>query len=142
LRQLRQRLTLRAKTHPFNLEETGAYIHQRLRIAGSNGEAIFEPESVVTVFRYSGGIPRVINLLCEHCLVSAFVDQKKTVTAETVDVVARDFDLSDGTSTATNVPAAPPRQDKFDLVEALRTLATLADRLRQAEQDLPKEGKL
>ena len=46
LRQLRQRLTLRAKTHPFNLEETKSYIHQRLRIAGSNGEPIFGPEAV------------------------------------------------------------------------------------------------
>ena len=41
LRQLRQRLTLRAKTHPFNLEETKSYIKQRLRIAGSNGDADF-----------------------------------------------------------------------------------------------------
>jgi general secretion pathway protein A len=143
LRQLRQRLTLRAKTHAFNLEETNAYIHQRLRIAGSNGQAIFEPEAVVGLFRYSGGIPRVINLLCEHCLVSAFVDQKKTVPVGMVDTVARDFDLSDGTSPAVvTTPVVPHAQEKFDLVEALRTLATLADRLRQSEQDLPKEGKL
>jgi general secretion pathway protein A len=143
LRQLRQRLTLRAKTHAFNLEETNAYIHQRLRIAGSNGNPIFEPEAVVELFRYSGGIPRVINLLCEHCLVSAFVDQKKTVAAEVVDAVARDFDLSDGTSPAVvTTPIVPRLQEKFDLVEALRTLATLADRLRQSEQNLTKEGKL
>jgi general secretion pathway protein A len=142
LRQLRQRLTLRAKTHAFNLEETNAYIQQRLRIAGSNGDAIFEPEAVVALFRYSGGVPRIINLLCEHCLVSAFVDQKKTVAAEVVDGVARDFDLSDGTSAAVTVPVVPRAPEKFDLVEALRTLATLADRLRQSEQDLPKEGKL
>ena len=43
LRQLRQRLTLRAKTHPFSLEETKAYVAQRLRIAGSNGQQIFDP---------------------------------------------------------------------------------------------------
>ena len=55
LRQLRQRLTLRAKTHPFNLEETESYIHQRLRIAGSNGEPIFEPDATVAIFRYAHG---------------------------------------------------------------------------------------
>jgi len=142
LRQLRQRLTLRAKTHVFNLEETNAYIQQRLRIAGSNGDPIFEPEAVVALFRYSGGVPRVINLLSEHCLVSAFVDQKRTVPAEMVDAVARDFDLSDGSTAAATVPVVPRPQEKFDLVEALRTLATLADRLRQSEQELPKEGKL
>ena len=142
LRQLRQRLTLRAKTHPLNLEETKSYISQRLRIAGSNGEAIFEPEATVAVFRYSMGIPRVINLLCEHCLVSAFVDQKKTVPVEVVDSVARDFDLSDSNAAAAMTAPVPP-SEKFDLVDALRTLATLADRLRQSEQqDLPKERKI
>ncbi len=142
LRQLRQRLTLRAKTHAFNLGETESYIVQRLRIAGSNGETIFDREAAAAIFRYSGGIPRVINLLCEHCLVSAFVDQQKSVTAEIVDSVARDFDLADGVA-VTMTPPAPPSSQKFDLVDALRTLATLADRLRQNEQqDLEKERKL
>jgi hypothetical protein len=143
LRQLRQRLTLRAKTHPFNLEETKSYITQRLRIAGSNGQPIFENDSTVAIFRYSMGIPRIINLLCEHCLVSAFVDQRKTVPVEVVDSVARDFDLSDGNAGAAMMAPPPAAPEKFDLVEALRTLATLADRLRQSEQqDLPKERKL
>jgi general secretion pathway protein A len=143
LRQLRQRLTLRAKTHPLNLDETKSYISQRLRIAGSNGEAIFEPEAMMALFRYSSGVPRVINLLCEHCLVSAFVDQKKTVASDIVDSVAKDFDLSDGTAAAAITPVVPPASpEKFDLVEALRTLATLADRVRESEQDLPKERKL
>jgi len=142
LRQLRQRLTLRAKTHAFNLGETESYIVQRLRIAGSNGDAIFNREAAAAIFRYSVGIPRVINLLCEHCLVSAFVDQQRSVTAEMVESVARDFDLADGAAVAMT-PAAPPSAQKFDLVEALRTLATLADKLRQTEQqDLGKERKL
>jgi len=143
LRQLRQRLTLRAKTHPFNLEETKSYITQRLRIAGSNGDQVFEPEAVAALYRYSIGVPRVINLLCEHCLVSSFVDQKKTVSAEIVDAVAKDFDLSDGISGGAMTPIVPPvSSERFDLVEALRTLATLADKIRQSEQDLPKERKL
>jgi general secretion pathway protein A len=143
LRQLRQRLTLRAKTHPLNLEETKSYITQRLRIAGSNGDPIFDLDATIAIFRYSLGIPRVINLLCEHCLVSGFVDQKKTISAAVVDSVARDFDLTEGNAAAAMTVSNPPSSDKFDLVEALRTLATLADRLRQSEQqDLPKEGKL
>ena len=64
------------------------------------------------------------------------------VAAEIVESVARDFDLADGTAGAM-MPAPPPSPEKFDLVEALRTLATLADRLRESErQDLPKERKL
>jgi general secretion pathway protein A len=146
LRQLRQRLTLRAKTHPLTIDETKAYVQQRLRIAGSDGRQIFDPEALTTIHKYSAGIPRVVNLLCEHCLVSAFVDQKSTITAQIVDAVAGDFDLSDNTAsgamTAAPVAQAPTNGEKFDLVEALRTLATLADRLRQSEQDLPKERKL
>ena len=56
------------------------------------------------------GIPRVINLLCEHCLVSAFVDQKKMVALEIVDSVARDFDLADGTAGAMMPARARPRR--------------------------------
>jgi general secretion pathway protein A len=143
LRQLRQRLTLRAKTHPLTLEETKAYVQQRLRIAGSDGRQIFDGDALNAIHKYSNGIPRVVNLLCEHCLVSAFVDQKATIQESIVDAVARDFDLSDSiASGAMTVPAPPaPGTEKFDLVEALRTLATLADRLRQSEQDLPKERK-
>jgi type II secretory pathway predicted ATPase ExeA len=145
LRQLRQRLTLRAKTHPLTLDETKAYVQQRLRIAGSNGQQIFTPESLIAVHRYSGGIPRVINLLCEHCLVSAFVDQQKIIEPGVVDAVARDFDLSDSTSSGAMIASAPPSSNgnKFDLVDALRSLATLADRLRQEEKETsPTERKL
>ena len=139
LRQLRQRLTLRAKTHPLSLEETKAYIQQRLRIAGSNGQPIFDGDALAAIHRYSTGIPRVVNLICEHCLVSAFVDQKKLVSGGIVDAVARDFDLGDnhnGTGTAL------PPQDKFDLMDALKTISNLADRLKQADSDATKEGKL
>lgn len=142
LRQLRQRLTLRAKTHPLSLEETKAYIQQRLRIAGSSGEPIFEPDALTAIHRDAQGIPRVVNLICEHCLVSAFVDQKKTVSREVVDAVARDFDLREELGEAATPPApVSTNGDKFDLAEALRSLASLAERMRESEQDLRKERK-
>jgi general secretion pathway protein A len=141
LRQLRQRLTLRAKTHPLSLEETKAYIQQRLRIAGSSGEPIFEPDALTAIHRDAQGIPRVVNLICEHCLVSAFVDQKKTVSREVVDAVARDFDLREELGEATPPAPVSTNGDKFDLAEALRSLASLAERMRESEQDLRKERK-
>ena len=133
LRQLRQRLTLRAKTHPLTPEETKAYVQQRLRIAGSNGQEIFAPDSVTAVHHYAGGIPRVINLLCEHCLVSAFVDQQKIIEPKVVEAVARDFDLDISSSgpTASQAPSPSPDPEKFDLAEAFRSLAALAERLRE-----------
>jgi len=121
LRQLRQRLTLRAKTHPLTLDETKAYIQQRLRIAGSNGQQIFDPEALVTIHRYASGIPRVVNLLCEHSMVSAFVDQQKVIVPAVVDAVARDLDLSDNTASGAMMTGPLPPQngspEKFDLVE-------------------------
>ncbi|HXU17502.1 MAG TPA: AAA family ATPase [Terriglobales bacterium] len=140
LRQLRQRLTLRAKTHALAAEETKAYIQQRLRIAGSNGQPIFDGDAFTAIHRYSNGIPRVVNLICEHCLVSAFVDQQKTVGPTIVDAVARDFDLGDNPATLPPPPLASA--DKFDLTEALKTLSNLAERLKDPERELPKEGKL
>jgi len=93
LRQLRQRITLRCKLRPLTLEETASYIGERLRTAGANGQTIFPPEAIERMHIYSLGIPRVINLLCEHVLISAFVDQQKTVTASRVEEVAREFEL-------------------------------------------------
>jgi type II secretory pathway predicted ATPase ExeA len=141
LRQLRQRLTLRAKTHPLTAEETTAYIQQRLRIAGSSGQQIFDADALTAIHRYSTGIPRIVNLICEHCLVSAFVDQQKVVSSNIVDAVARDFDLGDNHNFAA-VPPPPPNGDKFDLVDALKTLSKLAEQLKQPEREAPKEGKL
>jgi type II secretory pathway predicted ATPase ExeA len=139
LRQLRQRLTLRSKTHPLTLDETRAYIQQRLRIAGSSGQAIFDGEALTAIHRYSSGIPRIVNLICEHCLVSAFVDQQKMVSVGIVDAVARDFDLGDNHIGPAVVP--PPPAEKFDLVDALKTLSNLAERLKEPERE-SKEGKL
>ncbi len=144
LRQLRQRLTLRARTHPLSQEETKSYVEQRLRIAGSNGQPIFDPEALIAIHRYSTGIPRVINLLCEHCLVSAFIDQQKTIGPRVVDAVARDFDL--GSAPAEEITAASPQNgsgEKVDLVKTLRSFANPAEHLREHDKnDFPGEGKL
>jgi hypothetical protein len=79
-------------------------------------------------------------------MVSAFVDQQPLITVPVVETVARDFDLGDSPAVATMSAPPPPAPagnlEKFDVVEALRTLATLAERLRESDQDLPKERKL
>ena len=141
LRQLRQRLTLRAKTHALTLEETRAYVQQRLRIAGAEEQEIFQQESLDAVFRHSLGIPRVINLICEHCLVNAFVDQQKVIGPEIVDAVARDFELDNTATSVMTTSVAPAVAEKFDLAHALRSLASLADRLRGEEKEVPSERK-
>ena len=143
LRQLRQRITLRAKTRQLTLEETRGYIEERMRIAGADNPDIFSPEAVAAVHHYARGIPRVTNLLCEHALVSSFVDQKNPVPAEIVEEVARDFDLHIVDPLAQTPPPAPAltfpsngdsNGDQPPLIESLlQALNTLVDRLNQAE---------
>jgi type II secretory pathway predicted ATPase ExeA len=149
LRQLRQRITLRAKTRQLTLEETQGYIHERLRIAGAENTDIFEQEAITAVHRFAHGIPRVTNLLCEHSLVSSYVDQRNPVPPEIVEEVARDFDL-DTIDPTQRAPAQsylqpqpylqpPPylqstNGDHPPLIESLlQALNTLVDRLNQAE---------
>jgi len=79
LRQLRQRIMLRCKTAPLTKEQTHNYILERLRIAGASGEPIFDPKTVETIHMYSMGIPRVVNLLCEHALINAYVEQQRPI---------------------------------------------------------------
>jgi general secretion pathway protein A len=126
LRQLRQRITLWAKTQPLSCEETEAYVAERLRIAGSNGESIFESSALLAIHRFSGGIPRIVNLICEHCLVAAFADHKKQISKDVVEVVARDFDLNDASSSSgltSDVVGVTPAS-KSELVEALKTVSS------------------
>ena len=102
LRQLRQRITLRARTRPLTPEETRGYIAERLRTAGGDAQHIFTPEAVNALHRHAAGIPRVTNLLAEHALINGFVDQQKPISAETIDAVARDTEFCEP------VPVAPP----------------------------------
>jgi general secretion pathway protein A len=97
LRQLRQRIMLRCKTGPLTDEQTRNYILQRLQIAGamSNGQPIFSPKAIETVYLYSLGIPRVINLLCEHSLINGYAEEKRPIEAEIVEEVAREFQLDE-----------------------------------------------
>src|SRR5207237_421900 len=100
LRQLRQRITVRCRTNLLSLEETQGYIAERLRIAGASNGPIFSPDAVESIYRHAKGIPRVINVLCEHALINAFADQQKTVTPAQVDGVAHEFELDNAGSAA------------------------------------------
>jgi general secretion pathway protein A len=108
LRQLRQRIMLRCKTGPLTKEQTHDYIAERLRIAGASGELIFSPKTVETIYLYSLGIPRVVNLLCEHSLINAYVEQQRSISPKIVEDVAHEFHLDEVEPTA---PAGSTRID-------------------------------
>src|SRR5579875_375714 len=91
LRQLRQRITLRCRTGPFSAEQTQEYIEQRLHIAGAERRDIFSAEAIACIHEISGGIARVINVLCEQALIHAFCENKTTIAPETIEVIAREY---------------------------------------------------
>src|SRR5437867_3156847 len=101
LRQLRQRIMLRCRTTPLLQDQTQEYILERLRIAGASGAPIFTPKAIEAVHMYSMGIPRVINLLCEHSLVNGFADQVRPIHPKIVEEVAHEFQLDE-------IEAIPP----------------------------------
>jgi general secretion pathway protein A len=92
VRQLRQRVSLWCKTHPLTSEETEAYITERLRIAGAR-TPVLVPDAVKLVYHYSKGIPRVINLICEHSMIEAYAEQVKPIPVRIVESVGKELDL-------------------------------------------------
>ena len=108
LRQLRQRIMLRCRTTPLSEDQTREYIAERLRIAGASGDPIFSTKTIEAIHVYSMGIPRVINLLCEHSLVNGFVEQQRPIQAKIVEDVAHEFQLDEVE------PVAPNGAPKLD----------------------------
>lgn len=95
LRQLKQRIAIRCQLEPLREEETYRYIERRLNLAGANSQAntIFPTETVNVVHRYSRGIPRLINSICDQALVAAYTLQVRVVPVEIIEEVASHFRL-------------------------------------------------
>lgn len=89
--QLRQRITIRYHLSPLDKDETYAYIQQRLELAGSNNNKIFDDTSLERIFEKSDGIPRMINILCDASLLYGFVEEKKSISADIVNEVIKDL---------------------------------------------------
>jgi type II secretory pathway predicted ATPase ExeA len=89
--QLAQRVRLRFHLTALTKDETAAYIDHRLEVAGSQGRRIFADETYATIYKYTGGVPRLINTLCDTCLMAAFGRDQDTVTAEDLDAAIQEL---------------------------------------------------
>jgi general secretion pathway protein A len=90
LRQLAQRITARFHLDPLSREETRAYVQHRLRIAGATSD-IFTRRALAEVYRVSGGVPRVINILCDRALLGAYTADEHQVTPSLVRRAGREI---------------------------------------------------
>jgi general secretion pathway protein A len=93
LRQLKQRVVLRYELRAFREEETVEYIRARLSKAGLEDQTIFLPQILTAIHRRTQGIPRVLNIMCDNLLLTAFASEQRTITEEMLDEVTVDMRL-------------------------------------------------
>lgn len=115
LRQLRQRIGLRCSIRPLTSEETRDYILRRLRIAGARDYGLFSEAAIRRIADYAGGIPRVVNIVCGHCLLIGYADQKRRIDGEIVEQAIDYMEewrtpRQDNREVAPSRPVAPPQQ--------------------------------
>jgi general secretion pathway protein A len=106
LRQLKQRVALRAELRPFTLRETAGYIAARITVAGGRADTVFTRDAVMAIHEAAGGLPRTISVICDNALVTGFADNVKPVGSEIVAAVCADFHLTRGSRSAFE-PVAP-----------------------------------
>ena len=92
LRQLRQRISLWCRTRALSADQTGDYIAERLKIAGRT-DPIFTDEAIAAINRASRGIPRIINLICEHALILGYVEQRVHIPDTVIHNVTAELEL-------------------------------------------------
>ncbi|MHC4422951.1 MAG: ExeA family protein [Planctomycetota bacterium] len=94
LRQLRQRIVLRHQLRPFDEKELGAYIDERLTLAGYTGKGVFKRSALKEIFDVTGGVPRVVNSVCDSALLAGYARGKTLLGSDVIREVARDLQLS------------------------------------------------
>jgi general secretion pathway protein A len=107
LRQLRQRIELRHTIRALTPRETAEYVRERLMIAGHETGDLFPSSALKAIAKYTGGIPRSINVLCDNALLIGFAKESLCVTAGMVQEAALDMGLVPPASQEVNGQAEP-----------------------------------
>jgi general secretion pathway protein A len=112
LRQLRQRIVLRHHLRPFNAAECASYIDERLRLAGYTDKALFDRGALREIHERTGGIPRLVNVVCDGALLLGFSRDLPQIGRKAIEEVARDLELGSGARSAEEkeTTGAPPRR--------------------------------
>jgi type II secretory pathway predicted ATPase ExeA len=91
MQQLVQRVKLRYHIRALTEQEVADYVRHRLNIAGGSTRIVFQPKALPVVFRYAGGVPRLINTLCDTALTCAYADNVREITPEVVEAAAKEL---------------------------------------------------
>ena len=119
LRQLRQRISISCHLSPLNLDETGDYIRHRLGTVGQPDCVRFEAGVMDEIYAFSGGIPRLINLLCDFVLLSAFVEESRDISTDMIQEAVNEltFEAYQPDSDAQLEGTAPGVNERLTAVE-------------------------
>lgn len=98
LRQLRQRISVQYHLEPLDCAEAVGYIRHRLKVANPAQTLNFTRRAMIEAYRYSGGVPRLINSLCDNALLTAFTRQTRTITHGLIREAGQDLDLEPQTT--------------------------------------------
>src|ERR1043166_1743380 len=107
VRQLKQRVTVRCRLSALKRTEVGSYINFRLKAAGYEGHNLFSDGAVERIVAYSDGVPRVINIICDNALLTAYALCQKEVSGEVINEIASDLRLTE--SKQFPAPQSEPR---------------------------------
>lgn len=126
LRQLKQRVAMRCRLGGLELEDVRGYMQRRLELAGASAHSnsIFPEETVSMIHRFSRGLPRLINTICENALIAGYGRKAKQISPEIIEEIAADFSLS-SLSSSSEASAAMPQEEGLD--EVLGLLASLIE---------------
>lgn len=92
LRQLRQRIILQHQIKPLNEKDTINYIEARIKFAGGEHN-VFEEKALKNIYKYSQGVPRLINVICTHALISGYALGRNSIGPDIIKEIAKDFEL-------------------------------------------------
>ena len=147
LMQLRQRICFYCHIQPLKQEEVEEYILHRLEIAGNREAVLFSPMAIDTIWRYSKGIPRLINIICDFLMLSAFAEETKQIDEEMVRDIIGDLDFENQYS-SDGKPDRPidERTDSMNtgtdsstaIAPMLREISERLDRIEKESMELKK----
>jgi type II secretory pathway predicted ATPase ExeA len=138
LAQLKQRVKLRYHIRALSEQEQSEYIRHRLSIVGASNRTLFSPETLLVIYKYTGGVPRLINTLCDTVLTCACVDKLSEITTDIVETAAKELQWP---YYAQRVDKQPPKTPRGGVQGTLRehsqALAAIAAQVSKLEQMSP-----
>ncbi len=104
LRQLNQRIAIRCRLEHLTIDETARYIDNRLSVAGNRGQVCFQSDALSTIHKASGGIPRLVNLICDYALLAGYVKQKNVISEREVRQALNELNIPKNRVNSKHIP--------------------------------------